>query len=164
MHYLDDFLLVHHDRGYLRRHIGGTVFALEKGGFIVSPKSVLEPSTKLVLLGRSLDLLEQKVWSHQVADVQMFVAWIRLAVWQSERQLMQSCLGFLHWPVRPRGLACPFAAGAYCWLNTDMGGHTPVAVLESLVVLQVMVAELWCAPSADVQFRGVLCLGRGTES
>ena len=44
--YLDDFLLVHHDRRYLRRHTGGG----RGGGFIVSPKSVLDPSTQLVFL------------------------------------------------------------------------------------------------------------------
>ena len=67
VHYLDDFLLVHHDRGYPRRHIGGAVLALEQVGFIVSPKSVLEPSTKLVFLGKWLDSLERMVWSHEVA-------------------------------------------------------------------------------------------------
>ena len=58
----------------------------------------------------------------------------------------------------PRGLACPFAAGAYCLLNGDMGGHAPGSVLVSLVVLQVMAAEAWCAPLADVQ---TLCLELG---
>ena len=111
-----------------------------------------------MILGKWLDLLERVVWSHEVAHLQMFVAWLRLAVWRSQKQLMQSFLGFLHWQVRPRGLACPFAAGAYCLLNGDMGGHTRVAVLESLVVLQVMAAEPWCAPSADVQ---TLCLELG---
>ena len=152
MHYLDDFLLVHHDKEDLRRHTGGAVIALERGGFIVGPKSVLEPSTRTVFLGKWLDLLERRVWSHKVAHLQMLVAWIRLAVRRSQkRRLMQSFLGFLHWQVRPRGLACPFAVGASCWLNGDQGGYTPVAVLESPVVLQVMAAEPWCARAADVQ-------------
>ena len=134
VHYLDDFLLVHHDTG--RQHVGGAVVGLERGGgFIVNPKSVLEPSTTLVFLGKWLDLLERMVWLHEVAHLQMFVAWLRLALWRSQKRLVQSFLGFIHWQVCPRGLVCPFAAGAYCWLNGDQGGHTPVAVLESLVVL-----------------------------
>ena len=80
VHYLDDFLLVHHDKEYLRRHIGGAVFALEKRGFIANAKSVLEPSTGLVFLGKWLDLLERMVWSHEVARLQMFVAWLQMAV------------------------------------------------------------------------------------
>ena len=53
---------------------------------------------------------------------------------------------------------CPFAAGAYCWINGEQAWHTPVAVLESLVVLQTMAAEPWHAPVASVQ---TLCLELG---
>ena len=75
VHYLDDFLLVHHDKGGLRQHTDGAVTALERGwgGVIVSPKRVLEPSTRLVFLGKWLDLLERRVWSHEVAHLQMLV-------------------------------------------------------------------------------------------
>ena len=121
----------------------------------MSPKSVLEPATQLVFLGKWLDLLERMVCSHEVAHLQMFVAWLRLAVWRSQRRLMQSFLGFLHWQVRPRGVVCPFAAGAYCWLREERIGHTPVVVLESLVVLHTVAAEPWCAPVARVQ---TMCL------
>ena len=41
----DDFLLIHHDKGYLRDNIGNTVNAVGREGFIVSPKSVLDPAT-----------------------------------------------------------------------------------------------------------------------
>ena len=58
---LDDFLLVHYDRGYFRQHTGGDVFALEHGGFLVSPKRVLKPSTKVVLIHKWLDLLGRMV-------------------------------------------------------------------------------------------------------
>ena len=81
------------------------------------------------------------MWSHEVAHLEMFVTWLRLAVWRSQKRLLQSFLGFLHWQVRPRGVACPFAAGAYCWLREEGFGRTPVAVLESLVVLQTVAAE-----------------------
>ena len=105
---------------------------------------MLEPSTKLVFLGKWLELLGRRVWSHEVAHLDMLVAWLRLAVWQTQKQFMQSFLGFLHWHVRPRSVACPFAAGACCWLNGDQGGRTCVAVLESLVFLHVMAVEPWC--------------------
>ena len=45
VHYLDDFLLMHHDKSYLRDHTGNAVLALGREGFIVSPRSVLEPAT-----------------------------------------------------------------------------------------------------------------------
>ena len=134
VHYLDGFLLIHHGKRYVRDHTGNAVTALQEG-FIVSPKSVLEPATQLVFLGKWLDLLVRMVWSHEVAHLQMLVAWLRLAVWRSQKRLMQSFLGFLHWQVRPLGVVCPFAAGAYCWLREEGGEHTPVAVLESLLAL-----------------------------
>ena len=88
VHYVDDFLLVHHDKRYLRDNTGNTMIALGREGFIVSPKSVLEPATQLVFLGKWLDVLERMVWSHEVAHLQMFVAWLRLAVWRSRKRLM----------------------------------------------------------------------------
>ena len=100
------------------------------------------------------------MWSHEVAHLQMFVAWLRLAVWRCQKRLMRSYLGFLHWQVHPRGLARPFAAGAYCWLNRDMGGHAPVAVLESLVVLQVMIAASQCFDQNKHRHRETKILGR----
>ena len=90
VHYPDDFLLIHHDKRYLCDHTGNTVLALGREGFIVSPKSVLEPATQLVFWGKWLDLLVRMVWSHEVAHLQMLVAWLRLAVWRSQNRLMQS--------------------------------------------------------------------------
>ena len=68
VHYLHNFFLVHHDKGYPRDNMGNTVI-LGREGFIVSPKSVLEPATHLVFLGNWLDLLVRMVWSHEVAHL-----------------------------------------------------------------------------------------------
>ena len=88
----------------------------------------------------------------------MLVARPKLAVWRSQKRVMQSFLGFLHWQVRPLGVVCPLATGAYCWVNREQAGHTPVAVLESLAVLQTMAAEPWRPPLPGVQ---TLCLELG---
>ena len=62
------------------------------------------------------------VWLHEVAQLLMLVACLRLAVWRSQRRLMQSFLGFLHWQVRPRGVVCPVAAGAIVGSGRGGGG------------------------------------------
>ena len=100
------------------------------------------------------------MWSHEVAHLQMFVAWMRLAVWRSQRRLLQSFLGFPHWHVRPRGVLCPFAATTYCWLREERMGHTPVAVLESLVALLTVASEPWRAPVARVE---TICMELGLQ-
>ena len=74
---------------------------------------------------------------------------------------MQSFLGFLHSQVRPWRVACPFAAGACCWLREEGGGgHTPVEVLESLVAFQTVAAEPWRAPLAWIQ---TMCMELGLQ-
>ena len=110
----------------------------------MNPKSVLEPATQLVFLGKWLDLLERMVWSHEVARVDS------LAV-AKEAHAIFSRLPSL------AGVACPFVAGAYCWINGEQAGHTPVAVLESLVV-QTVASELWRTPLPGIQN---LCLELG---
>ena len=52
VHYLDDFLLVHHDKGNLRDNTGNADIAPGREGFIVSPMSVLEPATQFVFWGK----------------------------------------------------------------------------------------------------------------
>ena len=77
VHYLDDFLLIHHGKGYVRSNTRNTVDALGRGGFIVSPKSVVELVTRLLFPGKWLDLLERIEWLHEVVHLQMLVAWLR---------------------------------------------------------------------------------------
>ena len=103
-----------------------------------------------------IDFLNGVIWSHEVAKLQMFVAWIRVAVWRSQKWLMQSFLVFLQCQVRPSGVACPLCGGGVLLAEWGCTGpHTPLAVLESLVVLQVVAAEPWCALVPGVH---TLCL------
>ena len=54
----------------------------------------------------------------------------------------------------------PVCGGAYCWLREEGLGHTPVAILESLVVLQTVAAEPWRAPVARFQ---TMCMELGLQ-
>ena len=117
-------------KGYQRDNTGNTVIALGCERFIVSLKSILEAATQLDFLGKWLDLLQGMVWSDEVSHLQMFVVWLQLAVWRSQRRLLQYFLGFVHWQVRSMGVARPFAAGACGWHREETLGHTLVAVPE----------------------------------
>ena len=48
IHYLDDFLLIARDRGRLRVVTGRVAARLRELGFLVSPKSTLEPTDSLL--------------------------------------------------------------------------------------------------------------------
>ena len=117
VHYLDDFLLVFTDREVLREAGRSAVRTLIEAGFLISPKSVLDPVPVASFLGKELNLATRQVRSHEQALLQLWVGWLRLAVGRRTDQHLQSFLGLLNWHVRPRGFGCPFAAGAYCWLR-----------------------------------------------
>ena len=61
--------LVHHDKLYLKRHTRGGVLVRE--GFIVSPKTVLNPTTQWVFLEKPVGLLGRVIWSHRVAHLHL---------------------------------------------------------------------------------------------
>ena len=117
VHYLDDVLLVFTDREVLREAGRAAVRALIEAWFLISPKSVLDPVPVASFLGKELDLQTRQIRSHEQALLQLWAGWLRLAVGTGNDRHLQSFLGLLKWHVRPRGLGCPFAAGAYCWLR-----------------------------------------------
>ena len=115
MHYLDDFLLVYSDKGVLREAGSDAMHAPVDAGFLISPKSVLEPMVLVSFLGKALNLSTRTMECHPQALLQLWVGWMRLAVSGDEGRRLRSFLGLLNWHVQPRGLGCPFAAGAWCW-------------------------------------------------
>ena len=117
VHYLDDFSLVFTDREVLREAGRAAVRALIEAGFLISPKSVLDPVPVASFLGKELDLQTRQIRSHEQTLLQLWAGWLRLAVGAGTDRHLQSFRGLLNWHVRPRGLGCPFAAGAYCWLR-----------------------------------------------
>ena len=61
MHYLDDFLLVQPCKDYLRLHTGRAVGVLQEAAFLVSHRSVMEPSPEVVFLGENVAQLERNL-------------------------------------------------------------------------------------------------------
>ena len=117
VHYLDDFLPVYTDEGVLREAGRAAVRALVEAGFSISPKSVLDPVQPVSLLGKALNLATRTVACHTQALLQPWMACMRLALGDGGGRHLRSYLGLLNWHVRPRGLGCPFGAGAWCWLR-----------------------------------------------
>ena len=170
VHYLDDFLLVFTDSQVLREAGRSAVRALIEAGFLISPKSVLDPVPVASFLGKELDLEARQIKSHEPALLQLWTGWLRLAVGTGNDRHLQSFLGLLNWHVRPRGFGCPFAAGAYCWLRwgRTVGGVKqpaqgfPLKMLESLATLMAVAAEPWQAPGGEA-WRQLKALQFGRE-
>ena len=143
-HYLDDFLLLGGCPAELREVTRRVVEALKAAGFLVSPKSVLEPTTRILFLGKHIDTQVRRIWSHPRAYLQMFAQWLRLTAAHPHPRHLNEVLGFIQWHVRPcRGMG-PFLAWAYCWQNWGaIGQVVPLKVLHGLATAIVFAMEPW---------------------
>ena len=147
-HYLDDFLLLGGCPAELREVTRQVVEALKAAGFLVSPKSVLEPTTRILFLGKHIDTRARRVWSHPRAYLHMFAQWLRLATAAHPHpRHLNKVLGFIHWHVRPRRGMGPFLSGVYCAQRWGaVGQPVPLKVLHGLATAIVFAVEPWSPP------------------
>ena len=78
-HYLDDFLLMGGCLAELKEVTRWVVDALKAAGFLVSPKSVLQPTTRVFFLEKHIHTQARRIWSQRRAYLQMFAQRLRLA-------------------------------------------------------------------------------------
>ena len=112
--YLDDILITANSPAPARAGVQLVAAALRDAGFIISPKSELEPSTCITFLGKRLDSVMRSVSN----SVDMLKATLRLwlqgvGTGRMPARDMARFLGRLQWVFRPMGEASVFLAGAY---------------------------------------------------
>ena len=152
-HYLDDFLILAGCPRELEDVTRRVVRALRDAGFLVSPKSVLEPTTRILFLGKCIDTRERNILSHPRASLQMFAQRARLpkAAHPHCRHL-NKVLGFIRWHVGPRRGMNPFLAVAYCCQRWGQEGqHIPLKYF-------VYAMEPWLTPDYLLFKRGAVLL------
>ena len=131
--YIDDVLIVGRGKARVRKQARRAMEALRAAGGVISPKSTLEPVTRLVWLGKDVDLgggslrTAGSTWEALVAH------WLRLSVGGCIMRHFQQFLGHAQWLRRPgldiapicRGsrpmccgdpLACSLPLSSYCAL------------------------------------------------
>ena len=102
-HYLDDFLILRGCWRELEEVTRCVVQALRDAGLLVSPKSVLEPTTCILFLGTRIDTFKKKIWSHPRAFLQKFAQWVWLATApHPDIRHLNEVLGFIQWHVHLR--------------------------------------------------------------
>ena len=74
LHYLDDFLLLGGCPKDLKDITRWVVEVLRKAGLLVSPKSVLHPTTRMLFLGKHIDTKAKRIWSRPRAFLQMYAS------------------------------------------------------------------------------------------
>ena len=81
----------------------------------MSPKSVLDPTRRILFFGKHIDTQAKRIWSYPRASLQIYAQWLRLATAAHPHpRHLNKVLGFIQWHVRPRKGTGPFLAGAYC--------------------------------------------------
>jgi hypothetical protein len=132
--YIDDFLIVGRDREEVRRATRLLVEELTRLGFLVSPKSTLDPTHALKFLGKHLDFRIRTIQATPFSAAQLIFRWVRMATGHTGRKFLRSFFGLLIWLARPhKGMAC-FYGGAYghlLWGATNRA-FTPRGTLDAL--------------------------------
>ena len=119
-HYLDNFLLLGGCPRELKEVTRRMVEALHVAGFLVSPKSVLDPTTRILFLGKHIDTQARCIWSHPRAILQMYAQWLRLVIAAHPHpRHLNKILGFIQWHVRPHSGGGPW--DRRCLLRCCMG-------------------------------------------
>ena len=129
--YLDDILLVAR-QSKVKRGACCVAKKLRRAGFLISPKSVCEPTQRLNFIGKWFDTKKGNVGNRQGLLVGILGLWVLAVIGPFESVLMSRLLGRLEWALRPDVGAAAFLAGAYQWMQGSHF-HCGLPVLRSLM-------------------------------
>ena len=105
--YLDDILLVAR-----RSKVGRDAFLVaqkpEKAAFLISPKSVMEPTRSIDFIGKWFDSTTGNISNRQGLIVGIIGLWSLAVLRPSNERLMSRLLGRLEWALRPNAGSRPF--------------------------------------------------------
>ena len=129
--YLDDILIVG-TRRFVRKAVRWAKHRLQCVGFVISPKSVTEPSRNLDFVGKVFDLRSGTLKNHPRILRGLVRLWMLLVLGLLNRKGMERLLGGLEWALRPSAGRSPFLAGAYCWKHAG-GSRVPRVLMRPLL-------------------------------
>ena len=150
--YLDDVLAASVARELLGRHSRDLHDNLQRHNWVVSPKSVLVPTSRLVWMGKELDGESHAIRNSAGYLANTIALWVSLATQGYDRRRLRRLLGKINWMLRPGRGAAPFLAGSYTWLHVGppAAKYTPPKVLRGLLEALVLGFRPWKAPAMPV--------------
>ena len=111
--YIDDLLIVGQGKGRVRGQAMRAVEALRAAGGVISPKSTLEPVTRLVWLGKDVDLGGGSLRAERNAWEALLAHWLRLSVGVYSVRRLHQFLGRAQWICRPGFGHSPHLSGVW---------------------------------------------------
>ena len=144
--YIDDVLIVGRGKGRVRGQAMRAVQALRAAGGVISPKSTLEPVTRLVSLGKDVDLGGGSLRTAGNAWEALLAHWLRLSVGVCSVRRLQQLLVRAQWICRPRFGHSPHLLGVWADVLCPPPPRlqlTPVKLLCSMCVVCVLGLPGW---------------------
>ena len=118
--YLDDFMVSAVGRHRLRVAARRVSRVLGRAGFLISPKSVIEPVRTLDFIGKQFSAAAMTVENKPGVIGGVVALWLLGIVPNMlSARLAARLLGKLEWAVRPNAGLAPFVAGGHCWKLND---------------------------------------------
>ena len=132
--YLDDVVLVSTDSNVLRWDTRQLVEDLVEEGWVVSPKSVVEPSTSITWMGKTIKGESYEIQQSSVYIAQMVTMWLRLSCQGYSEKRCRRLVGKFLWAAAPGRLTLPFLQGPIAWSvwGPPCAPYTPQNVLRLL--------------------------------
>jgi hypothetical protein len=115
--YLDDAALVSSSPVSLQAHADSATARLIQAGFLISPKSVLQPQSAATFIGKRIDAGCGTISSLPAYYAGVLLQWLALACGTYTRRKCSRLLGKLVWLAHPRRRILPFLAGPYTYLR-----------------------------------------------
>ena len=132
--YLDDILFVG-PRPDVQDMARRATAALEQAGYIISPKSDLEPTKLITWMGKRVNLNSACIEPSTPFVADVVSKWLLLALKPYHYKSLWRLLGKIVWLGRPTASVGSFLAGPWSWLNQGpfWSSRTPFAVVRSLL-------------------------------
>ena len=151
--YIDDVLIVRWGKQRVRKQPQRVVEALRAAGGFISPQSTLEPLTRLVWLGKDVDLGGGSLRTAGNTWEALLAHWLRLSVGNCSVRF----LGRARWLCRPGFGHCPHLSGVWAHVLWEAPRlqFSPGKLLRSMCVVCVLPLPGWSMVSLPRE------LGRG---
>jgi hypothetical protein len=162
--YVDDILVF----GLGKDRVGDAtqllIRLMEEDNWVVSPKSVTEPTQKMSWMGKELDIVQGSIAATPMSVAGVILLFARLASKGYRKNWIERLIGKIHWLARPAKGGLSFLAGPTAWKTwgPEKSAYTPPKVLSALMESIAFAIHPWM-PDPEVTKKEVARSGEGTR-
>ena len=145
MQYLDDAAFISSSPQALTSAVDLAVSSLQSAGFLISPKSELDPRPSATFIGKRIDASLGTISTLPAYLAGVVLQWLSLATGPLTTRCLSRLLGKLIWLAQPARRILPFLAGPYAALHhgPKRCSHTSPNITRSLLEALAMAFPAW---------------------